>query len=82
MLSARLGRLVHIALSSTPRVVVLAVLTGAHGNIGNLNVVLSLGGLDMGGADVGYPPTTNTEGPVSMVADFAFANDLTVAVTM
>lgn len=72
----------HITLSSSPRVVVLAILAGAHGNIGDLNIVLTFACFYIGGPDVGYPPAASAEGSVSVIADFAFANDLSVTVSM
>ena len=82
MLNARLGGLVHITLSSSPSVVVLAILAGTHGNIGDLNIVLAFCCLHFGGPNVGYPPTASAEGSVSVIADFAFANNLSITVTM
>lgn len=82
LLNTWLGGLAHIALSSSPHVVVLVILAGTDGNIGDLNIVLALGSLYMGGSDVSYSPTASAEGSVSVVADFAFANNLPVAVAM
>lgn len=72
----------HITISSSPRVIVPAFLAGAHGNIGDLNIVLAFSCFYIGGPDVGYPPAASAEGSVSVIADFAFANDLSVAVSM
>lgn len=80
MLNARRGSLVHVTLAPSACVIVLVVLAGADGNLGDIDVVLALGGFDVGRADVGCSSTANAEGAVSMVADLALANNLSIAI--
>lgn len=80
MLNPRLGSLVHVAFPPAARVVVLVVLAWADSNVWDLNVVFALDGFDVGRSDVGYAASASAEGSISMVADFALANDLSIAI--
>jgi hypothetical protein len=80
VLNARLCSLVHVTLAPSACVIVLVVLACANRNLGDIDVVLALGGFDVGRTNVGCPSTANAEGAVSMVADLSLANDLSIAI--
>lgn len=80
MLSRLLRPNMHIPLSASSGVEVLALHARSQRNLGDRDFVFALRRFDVGGPDVGYPAATSAEGSIAMVADDSLAHNLAVAV--